>query len=257
MIGIEALKLRVRRRETPVYRALYRIAKAYRTARVPVVRPLHLALYYEREARRSLFATLLKALYHEPLFRARCERVGRRLTLTNGIPYIAGHLRIRLGDDVAIDGVSSLMATKVYDDPVFEVGDRVFLGHQLTVSVGQRVSIGSDVLVSDRVVIADNDGHPLDPVRRLRGEPVDRGAVRPVSIEDGAWVGTRAVILKGVTVGRGAVVAAGAVVTRSVPAYALVAGNPARVVKADVRDPAPPAPGPADDARPPGRQASA
>jgi acetyltransferase-like isoleucine patch superfamily enzyme len=236
MTAIEALKLRVRRRETPAARAVYRLAKAYRGARVPVLRPFHLALYYEREARRSLFATLLKVLYQEPLFRARCERVGRRLTMTNGIPYIEGHLRIRLGDDVAIDGVSSLIAAKVHDDPVFEVGDHVYLGHQLTVSVAERVTIGSDVSVSDRVWIGDNDGHPLDPVRRARGEPVDRASVRPVVIEDGAWIGARAIVLKGVTVGRGAVVAAGAVVTRSVPPYALVAGNPARIVKEDVRD---------------------
>ena len=236
MRGIEALKLRVRRRETPAARALYRLARAYRSARVPVVRPLHLALYYEREARRSAWATLLRVLYQEPLFRARCERVGRRLVMTNGIPFIEGHLRIRLGDDVAIDGVSSLTAGKVYDDPVLEVGDRVFLGHQLVVSVCQRVAIGSDVLVSDRVVIADNDGHPLDPVRRRRREPVDRTSVRPVAVEDGAWIGTRAIILKGVTVGHGAVVAAGAVVTRDVPPHALVAGNPARVIRTDVRE---------------------
>lgn len=236
MIGIEALKLRVRRRETPTYCALYRLAKAYRSFRLPLIRPLHLALYHERAARRSLLATLVRALYHEPLFRARCERVGRRLILTNGIPYIEGHLRILVGDDVTIDGVSSLTAAKVRDDPVLEVGDHVFLGHQLTISVAERVTIGSHVLVSDRVMIADNDGHPLDPDRRAAGEPVALADLRPVTIEDGAWVGTRAVILKGVTVGRGAIVAAGAVVTRCVPPYALVAGNPARVVREDVRD---------------------
>lgn len=235
MIGLEALKLRVRRRETPAARAVYRMAKAYRSARLPVVRPLHLALYYEREARLSLWRTLVKMLYHEPLFRARCERVGERLRLTNGIPYIEGHLAIRLGDDVAIDGVSSLIAAKVHERPVLEVGDRVFLGHQLTVSVAERVTIGSDVLISDRVMIADNDGHPLDPERRAAGEPVTADDVRPVRIGDGAWIGTRAVILKGVTVGRGAVVAAGAVVARDVPAYAVAAGNPARIVKDDAR----------------------
>ncbi len=236
MIGIEALKLRVRRRETPLYRALYRLARAYQSFRLPVIRPLHLALYHERAARRSLLATLARALYHEPLLRARCERVGRRLVLTNGLPYIEGHLRIRLGDDVTLDGVSSLMAARVRDDPLLEVGSQVFLGHQLTVSVAERVTIGSHVLVSDRVMIADNDGHPLDPDRRRAGAPVAITGVRPVTIEDDVWIGTRAVILKGVTLGRGSVVAAGAVVTRDVPPYALVAGNPARVVRQDVRD---------------------
>jgi acetyltransferase-like isoleucine patch superfamily enzyme len=233
---IETLILKIRRQETPLARAVFRAAKACRALRMPVWKPVHNTLFYERTVRRDLISTLRTFLFHEPMFRARCERVGERLRLNNGVPYIEGHLKIRLGDDVSVDSVSSFMAAKVNDEVIFEVGDHVFLGHQLTVSVAERVTIGSHVLVSDRVMISDNDGHPLDPTRRNQGAPVDAHTVRPVTIEDGAWIGSRAVILKGVTVGRGAVVAAGAVVTRDVPPYALVAGNPARIVKDDVRD---------------------
>lgn len=63
-----------------------------------------------------------------------------------------------------------------------------------------------------------------DDEKRIEDDP-------GVVIEDDVWVGTRAIILAGVTIGRGAVVAAGAVVTKSVPPYAIVGGNPARILR--------------------------
>ena len=66
---------------------------------------------------------------------------------------------------------------------------------------------------------------------RLRNEPPPLEDVKSVWIEDGAWIGDNATILKGVRVGRGAVVATHAVVTKDVPPHTVVAGNPARVVK--------------------------
>jgi len=87
------------------------------------------------------------------------------------------------------------------------------------------ISIGHDVSISKQVVIRDSDNHVI-----REGAPVSA----PVRIGNDVWVGLRAIILKGVTVGDGAVVAAGAVVTRDVPARALVGGVPARVLRADV-----------------------
>ncbi len=90
------------------------------------------------------------------------------------------------------------------------------------------VKIGADVLFGPQVVIMDCDGHPVD--RRLPDQ-VDYLRMAPVEIGDHAWIGYGAVIMKGVTIGHHAVVAACAVVTRDVPPHAVVAGNPARVVK--------------------------
>lgn len=103
----------------------------------------------------------------------------------------------------------------------------------------ERIIVGLRVIISYHVTIADCDFHPLDPAARRRDALANaRGGdaslrpplvSRPVVIEDDAWIGIGAIVLKGVRIGRGARVAAGAVVTRDVPDGATVAGNPARV----------------------------
>jgi acetyltransferase-like isoleucine patch superfamily enzyme len=106
----------------------------------------------------------------------------------------------------------------------------------------ERIEVGARVVISYQVTIADSDFHPIDRAARredaIANAPGARGGARPaiesrpVVIEDDAWIGIGAIVLKGVRVGRGARVGAGAVVTRDVPAGATVAGNPARIVEA-------------------------
>jgi acetyltransferase-like isoleucine patch superfamily enzyme len=100
-----------------------------------------------------------------------------------------------------------------------------------------KISIGARCVLSYNVTIADCDFHPLD-VEQRRSDAIanspqgDRSArpplvTKPVVIEDDVWVGIGAIVLKGVHVGKGAMIAAGAVVSRDVPAGSLAAGNPA------------------------------
>ncbi|HMP76875.1 MAG TPA: acyltransferase [Kiritimatiellia bacterium] len=108
-----------------------------------------------------------------------------------------------------------------------EVGPKTELSATSIVSqIG--VTIGSRVLFGPGVVIMDCDGHAVD--RRLPDLPEHQRRA-PVRIEDHAWIGMGALIMKGVTVGHHAVVAAHAVVTRDVPPHGVVAGNPARLIK--------------------------
>lgn len=88
------------------------------------------------------------------------------------------------------------------------------------------IEIGASVAIGPDVIIRDNDGHPVTPPT---GEDV-----QPVRIGNKVWIGARSLILKGVTVGDGAIIAAGSVVTKDVPARTLAAGVPARVIKTGV-----------------------
>lgn len=106
-----------------------------------------------------------------------------------------------------------------------EIGDRAHFNNNVTLIVRDRVVIGSDTIVSQNVVIRDSDVHSIC------------GSINhaPIIIGNHVWIGTNAIILKGVTIGDGAVIAAGAVVTSDVPAGCIVAGNPARVIKESIQ----------------------
>ena len=128
-------------------------------------------------------------------------------------------------------------AFSVDPEGVVEVGeDCVLVGPSFMCA--EQITIGRRVVISYQVTVADSDFHPSDPEqRRLDAEANapegDRSqrppvATAPVVIEDDAWIGIGAIVLKGVRIGAGARVDAGAVVTRDVPAGTTVAGNPAR-----------------------------
>lgn len=118
------------------------------------------------------------------------------------------------------------------------IGQRSFIGNSMLVTA-ERIEIGDDVLVSWGCTIVDHDSHNLhwsrrqDDVAQYREgrKRWDGITIRPVSIGNRAWIGFNVIVLKGVRVGEGAVVAAGSVVTRDVEPFTLVAGNPARVIR--------------------------
>lgn len=110
---------------------------------------------------------------------------------------------------------------------MISVGENTELNGTTIVSAAS-VTIGAGVLFGPGAVIMDTDGHVLD--RRLPDEPAAHKRA-PVVIEDHAWIGLDAMIMKGVTIGHHAVVAARAVVTKDVPPHGIAAGNPAKVVK--------------------------
>jgi chloramphenicol O-acetyltransferase type B len=115
------------------------------------------------------------------------------------------------------------------------VGDNVDLGLRPTIMAPLGgVRIGSNVILGPEVAIRGGN-HRTDVVgstiAAAKKVPGDRRFDLGVIIEDDVWIGTRAIILQGVTVGRGAVIGAGAVVTSSIPRYAIAAGVPARVIR--------------------------
>jgi acetyltransferase-like isoleucine patch superfamily enzyme len=127
----------------------------------------------------------------------------------------------------------------VHENGWIEVGDQSVLVGAVFMCA-EHIQIGQRVTISYHVTIADSDFHPIDPDLRKQdaiaisphGDRQRRPAIvtRPVIIEDDAWIGIGAIILKGVRVGVGARIEAGAVVTRDVPPGSVAGGNPARVI---------------------------
>ncbi len=122
-----------------------------------------------------------------------------------------------------------------------EIGEWCYVGASTRIWSAARVTIGARVLIAHACEIHDWNAHPIDARARHRhfrdilttGHPaqLDDAPSTPVVIEDDVWIGFGSTVLKGVTIGRGSIVAARSLVTESVPPGVLVAGSPARVVR--------------------------
>jgi acetyltransferase-like isoleucine patch superfamily enzyme len=110
------------------------------------------------------------------------------------------------------------------------IGDDVGLNGTSITSRSQAITIGAGTMIAPNVIIVDSDFHrpwPPGERRSYPGTELDRG----VSIGRDCWIGMNAIILKGVTIGDNTIIGAGSVVVSDIPANALAAGSPARVVK--------------------------
>lgn len=144
---------------------------------------------------------------------------------------------ITIGSDCWIRG-----ALSVVGNGKITIGDRTYIGGATRIGALQEVKIGNDVIIANDVHIYDNNNHPVEPEKRMEiteakdyssflwgwNENVSR---KCIVICDNVWIGERSTILKGVVIGKGAVVGCNSVVTHDVPEYCVVAGNPATVVK--------------------------
>ncbi|MBN2686053.1 MAG: acyltransferase [Pontiellaceae bacterium] len=110
-----------------------------------------------------------------------------------------------------------------------EIGDNTYLSANALVRAEKHIKIGDNCAISWNVTIVDSDFHAFE----VDGELVQR--VKEVIIGNHVWIGSHAIILKGVTIGDYAVIGAGSVVTKDVPPYSAVAGNPAKVIKTNVK----------------------
>jgi acetyltransferase-like isoleucine patch superfamily enzyme len=231
---LDSLILKIRRADTPLTRLLKKTYRTLQTASLPVpgpLKPLGNAVYSLHSLIGWVGKRTVSALYREPVFRSRCERAGARLNLSL-LPEAFGHTRIVIGDDVVCHGKFGIYSGRVFDAPRLTIGSRVSIGHQVNISCNREVVIEDDVLIAGQCTISDNDGHPLEARERIAGSPPQPESTRPVRICRMAWIGTGAIILKGVTIGEGSIVGAGSVVTADVLPYTIVAGNPAKVIKA-------------------------
>jgi acetyltransferase-like isoleucine patch superfamily enzyme len=190
-------------------------------------------LFYGRPLVENAWGTLMQAVIREPALRYRCAHVGKRLRMYGPTPRIIGDGIIEIGDDVEFPPDMVILVGLGMPLPArLHIGNDVRFGPGTMLHVARSVCIGDHFRTGPGVKIFDTDLHPTDAdLRRQNYGTIEHAAAAPVTIEEDVWIGAAAIILKGVTLHRGAIVAAGAVVTRDVPPFTVVAGNPARVVR--------------------------
>lgn len=230
---LNQIAMKIKKRETPFYDWLYQTIKAMRKMSFPSIKGIHLPLYH---LHKYLFhiapKTVINALWVVPLFKARIDSGGKGLTIYNGMPYISGeHLVIEVGEDVVMVGNNQFIGGRnVRPDPTIIIGDRVHIGYSCEFSINDHITIGKDTMIATGCNFADSDGHPIASEPRRRHEPVTREDVKPIHIGENVWIGRNAMVLKGVKIGDNSIVAAGAVVTQSIPQNEIWGGIPAKKI---------------------------
>ena len=239
--------LKIKRAETPFYARLKRIGKAVLTFQLPIPRifdPIYSMIRFLQILKYDTEQKISLACLGFPILRSMCVSIGKGLQM-DGFPYITGPVKVYIGDDVRLGGFF-VESGRIFDEPELRVGNRSFIGTGCIFSIAKSVTIGDDVLVAGSCSISDYSAHPVDPAKRIAGEQVDPLEVRPVRIENKAWIGRGATILPGVTIGEAAVVGAAAVVTKDVPPGHICVGNPGRLLSRTVYESSPRQATPAD-----------
>lgn len=137
------------------------------------------------------------------------------------------HLIIENGGRLNVGSATIGRGSKVIvrENASITIGNGSYLSDNCFVSIATQLSIGSGCFISWDIQIIDDDGHQVD----------DKPMRKPITIHDNVWIGSRATILKGTVLGKGCMVAAGAVVSGTFPENCLVAGVPARVIRENIR----------------------
>lgn len=161
--------------------------------------------------------------------------------------YIKGRGKIIIGDNFKFtsgDGINAIsrnirgsMYTGV-PSAIIQIGDNVGIS-SACIWANERITIGNNVKVGACCVIIDNDAHPHDYIQRRNDYPSQVGQDNylktipsaPIVIEDDVWIGSQCQILKGVHIGARTIIAAGSIVTKSIPADCIAGGNPCRVIR--------------------------
>lgn len=193
---------------------------------------------YIESKRQSQF--IWQSLYN--IFITRKFGMGQNVYFRYPINHINGNECIIIGRDTCFGKQIVLTAWPVYVpngdrfQPQIEIGKGCNFGDYNHITCIDRIFIGDYVLTGRWVTISDN-GHGDTDFDTLQQHPIERHLTSkgPVIIGDNVWIGDKATILAGVSIGEGSVIAANAVVTKNVPPYCVVAGNPAKIIKQNQR----------------------
>ncbi len=182
----------------------------------------------------KLFFTVRWRLYNAWI-RRRFAAFGRGTRIYPSPDLLVGEEYVSLGKDVTIGKHVQLTAWDHFlgqhFTPEIVIGDGCAIGDGAHITAVNRIELGKNVLTGKYVLISDNSHGATDPAE-LEMAPNQRRLTSkgPVVIEDNVWIGEKASILSGVHIGKGAIIGAGAVVTKDVPAGHMALGVPARIL---------------------------
>lgn len=172
---------------------------------------------------RFTFGKLIAVLKGAAVLAIKADSAGR-------LGRISGTLKVKNKGELVVGRNASFYARQIPSSisvakgASLRIGDNAFFNYGLDIGCTKAIRIGDDTIVGPMVNIIDTNFHPVDED--------DRSAGKAIVIGNNVWIGRGAIILPGVTIGDNAVIAAGSVVTKDVPADSLAGGTPAKVIRA-------------------------
>lgn len=162
--------------------------------------------------------------------------LGKNVQIPGKVHWLIRGGKVRIGDNFyfssgdAVNPIGSNLQGAIY----VEKGASLKIGNNVGMSstriwIHDSIKIGDHVKIGGCVLMTDTDAHPMDFMARRTSNEGTKSA--PIVIEDDVWVGAHSIILKGVTIGARSIIGAGSVVTKSIPADCVAAGNPCKVIK--------------------------
>ena len=192
-----------------------------------LLKPAYRALYALHYAVKYGLMRLTAYLYFEPVVRSRCAAAGKNLQLWK-LPRLRGQPEICLGNNVNIYGEWFVESNGQSGDSTLVIGDRVEIGHRVLFMVN------GGVVIEEYANIAGGTTIGAGNLYAAGSFPSDSKS-KPTRIGARVWIGRGSVIARGVTLGEGAIVGSNSVVVHDVPAFSIVAGNPACIILKDNR----------------------
>lgn len=162
--------------------------------------------------------------------------LGKNIQIPGKVHWLIRGGKVCIGDNFyfssgdAVNPIGSNLQGSIY----VESGASLTVGNNVGMSstrmwIHDSVKIGDDVKIGGCVLMTDTDAHPMDYMVRRSSNDETKSA--PIVIEDDVWIGAHCIILKGVTIGARSIIGAGSVVTKSIPADCVAAGNPCKVIR--------------------------
>ena len=178
--------------------------------------------------------TTIKSAFITALFKSYFNKFGKGSYIST-TPTLQNANRITIGNNVGIGKDVLLRCYNLEQNASSRIiiGDGSRIGDYSTISSCKDIIIGKGVRTGRMVMITDNSHGHTDRPEEMEISPILRPLVSKgaVKIDDNVWIGEKVSIMPNVTIGRGAIIAANAVVTKDIPAYAIAAGCPAKVIK--------------------------
>ncbi|MGF1754821.1 acyltransferase [Vibrio makurazakiensis] len=211
-------------------RNVFFLLKRIRCLELPTPKLFNKSLYVLHNTVVNLLGAVTRVFFYTPAFKGRLASCGKQLYLYGGLPFVSGPLITHIGDNCRISGHTTFSGCSMVQNPTLSVGNNVDINWQTTIAVGTKVILEDNVRIAGGGFLFGYSGHPLDAKRRAQGEGDDPSQIGEIILKQDVWLGTNVTVKGGVVIGEGTVVAAGSVVTKSLPPFSIAAGNPAKVV---------------------------